>query len=80
VIRDNRVFFSFPIEEGYALLILSGDSREQRRGVIRVDSEELQYTAFNVSDEGILTALLATEYEARLVLWRTDRLAADISP
>jgi hypothetical protein len=80
VIRDNRVFFSFPIEEGYALLILSGDSREQRRGVIRVDSDELQYTAFNVSDEGILTALLATEYEARLVLWRTDHLAADISP
>jgi hypothetical protein len=53
---------------------------EQRRAFIRVDNEELQFNTFNLSDDGILSGLLATEHEARLVWWRTDRLAGELIP
>jgi hypothetical protein len=80
VIKGNRVFLSFPEEGGYSLLILSADSREQRRGFIQVDDEELQFNTFNLSEDGILSGLLATSWEAKLVWWRTDRLAGELAP
>jgi hypothetical protein len=83
VIRDGKVFLSFPVDEGYAILILASGSSpgsEQRRGFIQVDQEELQFNAFCLSPEGILSGLLATDWEAKLVWWRTDTLAAEINP
>jgi hypothetical protein len=73
------VFFYYPIETGFSILLLATDgSDEQRRGIINVGSDELMYSAFDVSDEGILSALLATNYEVKLVWWRTDKLARDM--
>jgi hypothetical protein len=83
VIRGGKVFLSFPVEEGYAILILASGSSpgsEQHRGLIRVDHEELQFNAFCLSPEGILSGLLAVDWEAKLVWWRTDTLAAGINP
>jgi hypothetical protein len=80
VIRNGKVFLSFPVETGYALLILSSDSIEQQRGFIRIDPEELQFNAFDLSAEGILSALLANSWEVKLVWWRTDKFIDGISP
>ncbi|MDR0554505.1 MAG: hypothetical protein LBG76_06895 [Treponema sp.] len=79
VIREGRVFLSFPIETGYSLLVLATESPEleHRRGFIPVAAEELQYNTFSLSEDGILTGLLATDWEARLVWWRTDRLLTE---
>jgi hypothetical protein len=95
VIRGGRVFFSFPQDEGYSLLILrrgdgnsagrgsagqtviSAASLEQRHGLIRVDREELYLNNFNLSEDGILSALLVSDFEARLVWWRTDKILAE---
>jgi hypothetical protein len=77
VARQGRVFFSFPVDGGYSILIFSTESLEQRRGFIRVAEEELQFNAFDLSGEGILSALLATEWQARLVWWRTDGLMGE---
>jgi hypothetical protein len=79
VIRNGRVFLSFPVEGGYSLLVLTAGSREQRQGFIHVGPEELQYNTFNLSTEGILSGLLATEYEVKLVWWRTDRLLGEVT-
>jgi hypothetical protein len=49
------------------------DAHDQRQGFIRVDSEELQFNTFNISSEGILSALMATNWQAKLVWWRTDK-------
>jgi hypothetical protein len=79
-IRGSRVFLYFPVESGYSILILNADSGsggDQRRGFIRVDNEELQFNSFDLSAEGILSALLVTEYQVRLVWWRTDALMAE---
>jgi hypothetical protein len=81
VIREGRVFLSFPLEGGYSLLVLGKDTDGtlmQRRGFIQVDNDELQFNAFNVSEEGILSGLLADEWEVKAVWWRTDRIASDL--
>jgi hypothetical protein len=78
VIKNSKIFLYFPVEGGYSILILSPESQEQRRGFIRVDNEELQYTTFTISAEGILSALLATDEDIRMVWWRTDELIGDI--
>lgn len=79
VIRDKRVFMYFPVDGGYSLLVLTAGSREQRFGFIQVKNDELEYNTFNLSPEGILSGLLATSWEARLVWWRTDRLLGEMS-
>jgi hypothetical protein len=81
VMNGGRVFFYYPIETGFSVLILAADdSNEQRRGIINVSNDELLYCTFDVSDDGILSALLATNYEVKLVWWRTDKLAREMQP
>ena len=79
VIRNSRVFLSFPVDGGYSLLVLTAGSRDRRAGFIQVRNDELEYNAFNLSAEGILSGLLATEWEARLVWWRTERLMGEVN-
>jgi hypothetical protein len=77
VIRGGRIFLSYPTEEGYSILVLDADSDttgNQHRGSIRVSNDELRFNAFDLSAEGILSAMLASDYEVKLVWWRTDRL------
>jgi hypothetical protein len=76
VMDGGRVFFYYPIETGFSILILDADdSNEQRRGIINVSDDELLYCAFDVSSNGILSALLSSNYDVKLVWWRTDKLA-----
>jgi hypothetical protein len=84
VIRGGRVFLSFPVEEGYSLLILRrenqglpGETLEQRQGLIQVDKGELYLNSFDLSNNGILSALLVSDYEAKLVWWRTDKIVME---
>jgi hypothetical protein len=72
VARGGRIFLAAPDEGGYALLLLHTGSRDQKRGFIRVDDSELQFNAFHLSADGILSALLASTFEAKTVWWRTD--------
>jgi hypothetical protein len=78
-VKDDRVFLVFPVEEGYSIMILSTNPHEQRRGFIQVKPEELQFNAFTISAEGILSALLATDFTAKLVWWRTDKFLEEIA-
>ena len=76
VIRDGGVFLYFPLETGYSLLFLdtgAGSGGEPRRGFIQVNNDELQFTAFDLSAGGILSALLVDNWEVKLVWWRTDK-------
>jgi hypothetical protein len=71
-LRNGKVLLYFPDENGYSLLFLDTNSREQRRGYIKVDMNELQFNDFHLSAEGILSALLVDEWKVKLVWWRTD--------
>jgi hypothetical protein len=80
VIRKERVFLYVPVEAGYAILILALGSTangEQHRGFIQVDPDELQFNAFDLAEDGILSGLLADTWDIKLVWWRTDKLIGD---
>ncbi|MDR1506913.1 MAG: hypothetical protein LBI67_07390 [Treponema sp.] len=79
VIKNDRVFLYFPVDSGYSLLVLTAGSREQRLGFIQVKNDELEYNTFNLSAEGILSGLVATNWDARLVWWRTDHLLGEMN-
>jgi hypothetical protein len=79
-IRGGKAFLGFPVETGYSLLILNVDSPSgegRQHGIIQVNQDELQLNTFNLSAEGILSALLVSDYNAKLVWWRTDKLLGD---
>jgi hypothetical protein len=83
VVRNGRVFFCFPVENGYSLLIMSpesGSNNEQWRGFIQVDNTELQFNAFDLSSEGILSALLVDDWQVKVVWWRTDQFIGEGIP
>jgi hypothetical protein len=65
-------------EAYYAMYDLSTGT--MRRFSLAMDSDELHYTAFAFSPEGILTGLLGSSYEARFVWWRFDRVAGGTVP
>ena len=49
-------------------------SRETMRYGIDIAADELYYNAYYLSRDGVLSALLGTRYEARIVWWRFDKL------
>jgi hypothetical protein len=73
VISGERIFLQFPEEKGYFLLIMEPASRRQYQGFIAVQPEELSFNTFNLSDEGILSALLVGKWDIKLVWWRVDK-------
>ena len=82
VISNERLFFSFPVDQGYSILILSsgsGESVMQHQGIIRVDNDEQQLNVFSLSEDGILSGLLAGDWQLKLVWWRTDKLLTESS-
>ena len=56
------------------------NSKSFRRFYLRIDPEELLYTAFSLSPDGILSAILASKYEARFVWWRFDKVLGGLTP
>ena len=75
--RGGKVFLYFPVETGYSILILDTESREKRRGYIKVDNSELQFNDFSLSEDGILSALLVHDWQIKLVWWRMDSFVRD---
>lgn len=58
------------------LLILNANGRVVRRRTLEIDYDEVVYRDLHISDTGILSGLLATREDVRIVWWRTDRLFA----
>ena len=80
VIKNGRIFLSFPVEGGYSILVMSsesGSAGEQHQAFIRVDDNELQFNVFDLSADGILSGLLADDYKVKLVWWRTDKFLGE---
>lgn len=55
------------------------DSKHLSMFNVKVDNSKLQYADFNVSNDGILSALLCGEKEVNVVWWRFDKLLEGIS-
>ncbi|MBU0927998.1 MAG: hypothetical protein KKA67_09635 [Spirochaetes bacterium] len=55
-------------------------SKTMRRFSLMIDPEETLYASFSLSPDGILSALLASRYEARFVWWRFDKMLGGLAP
>ncbi len=78
ITSSGWIFLSTPQDDGYALEILDSRSRHIYKRTLSISPEELDYNALVLSNDGILSALLATSYEASVVWWRTDALIGEI--
>lgn len=78
VTSGGWIFLSTPIPGGYGLQMLDMKSRRIYSRTLSVRDDELMYNALTLSREGILSALLAGEYEASVVWWRTDSILGEI--
>ncbi len=78
ITSSGWIFLSTPRPGGYALEILDTGSRRIHKRTLSVREDELAYNALMLSGDGILSALLATAYDASVVWWRTDALIGEI--
>jgi len=77
VMRGGKALLYLPVETGYSLLFVDTLTREQRRGYIQFTNDELRYNDFYLSPEGILTAMLADNFNVKLVWWRTGKFMGE---
>jgi hypothetical protein len=76
----GNLFLSAVDEDGqtyYALYELA--TRSLRRFALGIDPDELRYATFTLAPEGILSALLGSRYEAKIVWWRFDKLIGGVA-
>lgn len=71
----NHLFLlSHETETRTQLLILRSDGTVVRRRYLTVDEDDILFREFDVSPQGILTALVAAEVGVHVYWWRSDRL------
>ncbi len=78
ITSNGWLFLTTPDADGYALEVLDANSRRVHKRNLAVGKDELAYNVLMLSNDGIISALLATPYEASLVWWRTDALIGEI--
>ncbi len=68
-------FFIFADDDGKTYIsTFNRTTREMIRYSLDISADELFYTTYFLSRDGVLCALLGTKYEARAVWWRFDKL------
>ncbi|MCL2138432.1 MAG: hypothetical protein FWH41_02755 [Treponema sp.] len=77
LIRGGGILLCFPVETGYTILQMDSGGRGQRRFYIKIAPEELRFNVFYLSPEGILSALLADDWNIKVVWWRLDKFLKD---
>jgi hypothetical protein len=77
----GRVFFFIYADDEGKTFVSTYDrgTRATARFGIDIADDELYYNAYYLSGDGVLSAILGTKYEARIVWWRFDKLIASSS-
>lgn len=75
ITQDNHCYFITPQNGGYAIAILDIKSKKIYRRNLSVNLDEMVYNVFNLSQDGIISAILAEDGKANIVWWRTDLTA-----
>jgi hypothetical protein len=72
---DHRLFF-LSADEGdkSQVFVYDTTTRSTSRFTITMAPEELFFSTMYLSPDGVLSAILGTKYEARVVWWRFDKL------
>lgn len=78
ITANKWFFFITPVDEGYLVEVMDSRTSRVYQRLLHVSRDELVYNALVLSDDGILSALLASGISASVVWWRTDSLTGEI--
>lgn len=74
VSANQNFFFMMPDETGLIIQIMSGNWQKAIKRHIKYDTLEAIHSNFALSDDGIISALIALPDRTQIVWWRTDNL------
>ncbi len=78
-VAGNALFFISADDDGATMIVtFDRTTRAVTRYVIDIAQDELLFNTYYLSREGILCAVLATRYEARVVWWRFDKIIGGV--
>jgi hypothetical protein len=74
VAGDRFFFVNIDDESKTSISIFNRNTNGLQRYSIEIAPEELYFSTMALSPEGVISALLGTKYEARIVWWRFDKI------
>lgn len=74
ITENDWCYLSTPTDKGYALEMVDLKSQSRYKKKLAVSEAEMMYNSFNVSADGIISALLASDDKASIVWWRADKI------
>jgi hypothetical protein len=77
ILKNGKVLLYSPNEEGYSVMFFNTNSQERQRAFIKIDSSALQFNVFNLSAEGLLSAMLVNDFKVTMAWWRTDKFIGE---
>ena len=78
VTESGWFFFIEPDNTGYVIQMIQTNGQRIIKRHLDYNRDKTVYLNFSLSDEGIISALLATNENAQVVWWRTDTLVDSI--
>ncbi|MBP5465794.1 MAG: hypothetical protein J6Y13_11565, partial [Treponema sp.] len=78
VTESGWLFFIVSTSKGFEIQMIQGDGQRILRRDLDIDRSKLLYYNFDLSNSGILSALLVKDAQAEVVWWRTDSLIQSV--
>ncbi|MBQ3687085.1 MAG: hypothetical protein II932_04580 [Treponema sp.] len=78
VTESGWLFFIVSTAKGFEIQMIQGDGQRILRRDLDIDRTKLLYYNFDLSNSGILSALLVKDAQAEVVWWRTDSLIQSV--
>jgi hypothetical protein len=76
-VAGERFFFVTIDDDSHTTVSILGRlNKSVRRFAIAIAQDELYFNTMSLSRDGVISALLGSRYEARVVWWRFDKLAS----
>lgn len=72
--KSGWLFFIISTDEGYCVQMLNSKTQNVIKRTLPVKHEEILFSSINLSDEGIISAILAQKEKCKIVWWKTDSL------
>lgn len=78
VSKTGWLYFIISNEDGFAIQIIDLSGQHVIKRQFEIDHKDVLFYTITLSDEGIISALLAEKEEAKVVWWRTDNLVSNL--
>ncbi len=72
--KNGWLYFLLSTQEGYSVQILNAKRQQLIKRSLPVNHNDVLFSSFDLSDEGIISAILAEKEKCRIVWWKTDSL------